>query len=380
MAGPFFGSLFGVLALLMLERLLRLLDLVNSNEGALRYIFDMLTNLAPHYLGLALPAALFIACYVGYRRLAGTSEIAAFQSLGRGLGRLALPAFLAALVLTCLSAFLHSHLQPHSRYAFRSLGFLAAHASIAAALESGAFLERDGVTFMAEQATPGGRALAHVFVYEKKADGRARTITSRGGAFLESADGKRSAIHFKDGLLIEDNAKGGRSSITFDTFDWPIDRGALGAFRPRGENERELTWPELLKAQHNPPPATTAARVISELHARAARAFSVLLMPLLAIPLAVAGIRTRTSAPLAFGIVTMLVFTQSLQFGEGLADAERAPVILAIWLPVLGLFLVSGFLFWRTWRGVGFDPGAWLTGVSFSRLRKQSPNTGAGAS
>ena len=85
MAGPFFGALFGVLALLMLERLLRLLDLVNSNEGALRYIFDMLTNLAPHYLGLALPAALFIACYVGYRRLATTSEIAALQSIGRGL-------------------------------------------------------------------------------------------------------------------------------------------------------------------------------------------------------------------------------------------------------------------------------------------------------
>lgn len=370
MAGPFFGALFGVLALLMLERLLRLLDLVNSNEGALRYIFDMLTNLAPHYLGLALPAALFIACYVGYRRLATTSEIAALQSIGRGLGRMAFPAFMAATLIAAFSALLHGYLQPHGRYAYRSLGFLAAHASIAAALESGAFLENDGITFMAEQATPGGRTLAKVFVYEERPDGVARIITSKGGALIESADGQRSALHFKDGLMVEEDDKGGRRRITFNTFDWPIDRGALGAFRPRGANERELTWPELYAARDNPPEATTRARVVSEIHARAARAFAVLLMPMLAIPLAVAGIRTRTSGPLAFGIVTMLVFTQALQFGEGMADLERAPVLVAIWTPVLGLLLISGFLFWRTWRGVGFNPGDWLPQISFKRRGK----------
>lgn len=371
MAGPFFGALFGVLALLMLERLLRLLDLVNSNEGALRYIFDMLTNLAPHYLGLAMPAALFIACYVGYRRLASTSEIAALQSIGLGLGRMALPAFMAAALLAAFSALLHGYLQPHARYAYRSLGFLAAHASIAAALESGAFIENDGITFMAEQATPGGQTLAKVFVYEAVPDAPARIITSKGGALIESADGQRSALHFKDGLLVEEDANGGRRRITFDTFDWPINRGALGAFRPRGANERELTFPELLEARDDPPEATTRARVVSEIHARAARAFSVLLMPMLAIPLAVAGIRTRTSAPLAFGIVVLLVFTQALQFGEGMADLQRAPVVAAIWTPVAGLFLISGFLFWRTWRGVGFDPGGWLSSMLPVRAAKK---------
>jgi lipopolysaccharide export system permease protein len=378
MAGPFFGALFGVLALLMLERLLRLLDLVNSNEGALRYIFDMLTNLAPHYLGLALPAALFIACYVGYRRLASTSEVAALHSIGRGLGRMALPAFMAAALLAAFSALLHGYLQPHGRYAYRSLGFLAAHASIAAALESGAFLENDGVTFMAEQATPGGGNLAKVFVYEEQEDGGVRIVTSKGGALIESADGQRSALHFQDGLMVEEDQKGGRRRITFNTFDWPINRGALGAFRPRGANEREMTWPELYAARDNPPEKTSRARIVSEMHARAARAFAVLLMPMLAIPLAVAGLRTRTSGPLAFGIITMLVFTQALQFGEGMADLERAPVLVAIWTPVLGLLLISGYLFWRTWRGVGFDMSGWMPQIRLPR-RSKAPSPEAGA-
>ncbi len=370
MAPPFFAALVGTLALLMLERMLRLIELVGESNGAIAFVFDLLATLIPHYLGMAVPAALFIACFVGYRRLAQTSEIAAFASLGRGLGRLAVPALVAALALTAVSAFVHSHLQPHGRYAYRTLKFVLANASIAQALEAGAFVQFGDVTFMAEPAAPGARGLGRVFVHERRADGGARTITSTAAALIESADGVQSAINFQDGLMVDEPASGDRAVITFSHFDWPVDRGALGALRPRGGSARELTWPELLAARNGPPSELMEDAVNAEIHVRAARTLTVLLIPFLAIPLAVAGGRTRSAAPLAVGVIVLLIYVQALQFAETLAYLGRLPAGPTVW-SIYGLFALGvGALFLRAWRGVGFDPGIRLPQAPRIRLRR----------
>ena len=49
------------LLILLVERLLRVLDLVLGNSGPLHYVARMLAYLAPHYLGIALPFAEHIA-------------------------------------------------------------------------------------------------------------------------------------------------------------------------------------------------------------------------------------------------------------------------------------------------------------------------------
>ena len=298
MAGPFFGALFGAMALLLLERMLRVITLVGESNGAIAYVFDLLGSLTPHYLGLALPAGLFIACYVAFRRLAQTSELAAFASLGRSLARLAAPAFAAAIVLTLVSCIVHSHLQPYGRYAYRTGKFLLANASIAQALEAGAFLSHGDVTLMAEAPPPGGGSgLGRVFVHERRPDGSRRTVTATGAALLETPNGDRSAIAFEKGLMVDERPNGDRADILFNGFDWPVDRAALGELRPRGGSEAELTWPELTRALINPPPDLEPHRIAAEFNGRVVRALSVLAMPLLAIPLAMMGGRARSAAP-----------------------------------------------------------------------------------
>ena len=365
--GPFVAALLGALALLMLERMLRLIELVGESEDAIGYVFDMLANLIPHYLGLALPAALFIACFVGYRKLAQTSELAAFSSLGRGLGRLARPAIIVAVILAGLSLYVHSHLQPYGRYAYRTLGFLAANASIAAALESGAFVGFEELTFVAERSPGGDQTLRRVFVHERLEDGGSRTISSVRGVLLESADGRRAQVNFEDGLVIEETAEGERTAVTFDKLEWPLNRGAFAEFRPRGAAERELTMPELWAARDAPPSLSDRNRVEAEFHGRGARALTVLLMPLLAIPLAAAGGRTRSAAPFAGGVILFLVYIQSLKFAEGLADLGTFAAAPAVWTPFLIFAAISGGLFWKAWHGVGFD----FSFLALPRLRRR---------
>ena len=54
-------TLVVALLILLVERLLRVLDLVLGNSGPLHYVARMLAYLAPHYLGIALPFAFFLA-------------------------------------------------------------------------------------------------------------------------------------------------------------------------------------------------------------------------------------------------------------------------------------------------------------------------------
>ena len=57
------------MAALLLERLIRLLDLFANRGGPMNIVLKMLANLVPHYLGLALPATmlmLFINLVLGF--------------------------------------------------------------------------------------------------------------------------------------------------------------------------------------------------------------------------------------------------------------------------------------------------------------------------
>ncbi len=377
MAGPFFGALLGVLALLMLERLLRVINLVGANNGPIGFVFDMLASLMPHYLGMALPAALFLACYAAYRNLAQNSELAALASLGRGLGRLAAPAIGVAILLAILSSLVHSHLQPHGRYAYRTLKFLVANASIATALEAGSFVEFNGVTFMADEPGPNGAGLGRVFLHERRPDGGRRTVTSSTAALIEDTDSPRAAIEFKDGLLIDDRPNGERSTITFERFNWPIDLGALGEFRQRGLSEAELTWPELAVELGDPDGKIAKTRVAAELNGSIARALTPLFIPFLAIPLAVMGGRARSVVPLSVGVIVFLLYQQGMQFVEGFAELGRAPAAATIW-PLFGtVALGSLLLFLRAWRSVDFQPRFSLPRTARLRRRPRARKAAA---
>ena len=66
--------LITLLALLM-ERVLRLIDLVATQGAPLDLVVSMALNLVPHYLGLALPATFCIAILTALATLSRENEI-----------------------------------------------------------------------------------------------------------------------------------------------------------------------------------------------------------------------------------------------------------------------------------------------------------------
>ena len=81
--------IIGMLVLLA-ERMVRLLDVTLGKRNSFGMVFELLTYLLPHYLGMAVPVALFLGLMFGFNKLSRDSEIDAFLAAGVGLQRLLL--------------------------------------------------------------------------------------------------------------------------------------------------------------------------------------------------------------------------------------------------------------------------------------------------
>ncbi len=347
------------LAILLLERVLRLFALVASPNKAFVYVGQMLVFLMPHYLSIALPAAFFFAVLLVFLRLRQDSELYVLMAQGQSLGRLLLPLMGMALVLTLITVAIVGYLNPHARYAYRSLKHTVANASLTAAVLEGTFIHANDLTFFAERSLPGsdGLRLDKVFVFEEKPDGTLVIVTGSDGLLGQTGEDGYPILYLQQGVRAEIPAGDGMaSSLTFSDLSWPVTTEAVGRFRPRGNDQRELTLDELWTADATATSKPNAAEIASELTARLVLIGSVPFLPLLAVALATSGTQRTRRSGIVVGLLVLVFYYQSLNFGQALAKRGLVTPLLGEWLPFLLFAGVATYLFHRAFFGRPFIP------------------------
>ena len=335
------------LAALLLERMIRLMNLTANSDVSLFRVVEMLANLVPHYLGIALPAAFFIGILLAFNRLSSDSELVVFAASGVALPRLLAPIMGFALILTLVAVAIFGYLQPYSRYAYRALVHTIGRAALASAIEEGAFIEAEGMTFMAESVAAGGRRLTRVFVYVESPGGGSITTTAKSGALAPSTADRRSVLYLADGIQVTMKPDAPRASrvLTFDELSQPIGESIAASYRPRGKDVAELTLTELLAARDDPPPELDPAVLEAEFHGRLTRSLTMLFLPLLAIPLGLGGGRSRRGYGIVVGLVVLVIYQKLLEFGGAYAALGVISPWLGLWLPLALFGAGSGALF-----------------------------------
>lgn len=362
---------------LLLERMLRLLEVTQNSDRVIGYLSQMLVNLIPHYLGIALPAAFFLAVFLTFSRLSRDNELAALQAAGIGLPRMIAPILFLGTILLLIAAATFSYFQPYGRYTYRSLVHTIANASLSAAVREGTFIQHEGRTFLVEGATADGTQLRKVFVYEENDDGGAHVTTANTGSLRESQGGERTFLFLDSGSRAEIGPDGqGEGVLSFQDFSWPLRNTSGITFRPRGRDERELTLPELYLAWKAPPDAEAKAEYSAELNSRVVRTLSLFFLPLLAVPLALGGGRVGQTYGIVFGMVVLVLYEEVLQFGDSLVQLQSITPLIGIWLPFLCFVALCLLLFYRAAYRVTEDPlggvGTWLESLFYRRSTKQT--------
>ena len=96
---PLLGTLILAAMLLVLDKMLRLFDIVVDAGGPVSVVWRMLANLLPEYLALGIPIGLMLGILLAFRKLALSSELDALRGIGVGYGRLLRVPYLYAVPL-----------------------------------------------------------------------------------------------------------------------------------------------------------------------------------------------------------------------------------------------------------------------------------------
>jgi len=370
--------LFIAAVILCMERLMRLLDIAVGNGVSTLVVFQMLFNLIPYYIGLALPVALFLGVLLAFRKLSLQSELDAINSCGIGVDRIIRPAIVLAALMMIVNLLLSGYLTPYTRYAFRAIMFDITSGVIEQGIGEGIFMSLpNGYTLRVEQSRGAGRELYGVFAHREDENGRIITLTAKRGELLSGAREGMVAMRLYEGNRSEwDPATKATGTLQFQVFDWPLNLADLVQFRGRGGDERELTLFELMRAysnnirdgrtgnvaEPNPPPDMRAERILppsaiaSEMHGRLVYSLSMLILPILAAPLGIMTRRASRSFGLILGILLLVSYHKILEFTEAYTGATGIASGPLMW-GIFALFILgSGYLFAATFRRSGTPP------------------------
>lgn len=342
---------------LLLERLIRLLDLFANRGGPLNIVFKMLANLVPHYLGIAVPAALFVGVLYASMRLSADSELDAMRASGLSLRRLVVPILALSVVLTIASAYLIGFLQPYTRFGYRALVHLVVETAWDSAIERGAFFSGfGGKTILINDISEGGNKLSQIFVKEVDQNGQDIVTTAETGQLERSTD-LSLVLTLRNGVRTE--TKIGTSqvkAVVFTELELPMDNVAPEPFRNRGERESELDFFELIYAYFNTPETLHIEDIKAELNSRLVRTISVVFLPLLAMPIGVSSRRTSKGVRMLIGILFLVAYFQLLQFGHDAVGGGILSPLIALWAPLCIFGGISTWLFYLANSRPGADP------------------------
>lgn len=333
---PLFSTLVIAAMLLVLEKMLRLFDFVAAEGGPVSVVWRMLANLIPEYLSLGIPIGLLLGILLAFRRLALSSELDVFRAVGQGYGRLLRVPYMFAVALMLVNLALVGFVQPLSRYYYEELRFELRSGALGASIKVGEFTNLGNrMTLRIEESRDNGTKLSGIFVRAENKKDQTVSVTAENGQFLATDDPDTIILRLTNGVLVHNAPNYEKPRIlSFSSHDLPIDLPKIESFRSRGGKDLEYTIPELVRVGLDKNrPATERNESRANFHFRMVEVMMMLLMPLLAIALAVPPKRSSSALGVFLSIVMIVTYHKVNEYGEDIGALGLVDPIIALWLP-----------------------------------------------
>ncbi|KPL68697.1 permease [Erythrobacter sp. SG61-1L] len=360
-------------SLLVLDKMLRLFDFVATEGGPVSIVFKMLANLLPEYASLAIPLGLMLGILLAFRTLAVSSELDVLRAVGMGYTRLLRVPFLITFALVALNFAIVGYLQPYAHYYYAELQHELRTGALGASIKVGEFTTlEDRMALRIEKSEDEGTKLIGIFARVADEKGQVLSISAREGRFLANKENRDTIIlRLTDGTIVQDTGGTNPRVLSFSSHDLPIDLPAIEQFRQRGGEDKEYILPELLRIGWADD-SSGAARAESQasFNYRMVEVVMMLLLPFLAVSLAIPPKRSTSSLGVFVSIVMVVAYHKVNQYGQSVAALGRVDPIIALWVPFV---IFAALIVWMYYR-VAFVPGGQAIGALetlFAKLTKR---------
>ena len=353
---PLLAAMSIGLLVLLAERMVRLLDITMGKQNSFGFVFEALAYLVPHYLGLALPAAMFLGLLFGFNKLSKDSEVDAFLAAGAGHHRLLRPVIIMSGLLAMLSFLIFGWMEPHARYAYRSVIFTVKNVEVFYLAEEGVFMQAGTRTFVLDKLSREDNSFKRIFLFDYRGAKGSKATTAVNGELIKVPGSARPVLRLRDGHQLEikswptfekSQKLPGSFVSTFQTLDTPVGKISKKAFPPRGRSPRELTIVELVQELMQPTRRLKKAELTASLHKRLVNVATIFILPFLALPFAMGRRRGQRGYRFGIALIILIAFHEIIQVGVVSVKEGNAVPSMAVWLPFC---LLAVFSFWRFWR------------------------------
>ncbi len=356
-------------SLLILDKMLKLFEYVSVNGGPIGVVFKMLVNLFPEYAGLAIPLGLMLGILLAFRKLATSSELDVLRATGWSYVRLLRVPYLITLVLVGVNFAIVGYLQPLARYAYVEQQFQIRSGALGASIKVGEFTTlKNRMALRIEKSLDEGRRLVGIFARVADKNGQVLSISASEGTFLSAPDNRNTIIlRLLNGTIVQTRPGEQPRVLSFTQHDLPIDLPAIEHFRARGNEAREYIIPELLKLGWNSEtPKAERTGNQANFNYRMVEVVMMLLLPLLAVALAIPPKRSTSALGVFVSIVLVVAYHKVNEYGQSIAELGRVSPYLALWGPFV---VFAALIVWMFYR-VAFVPGGQAIGALEIGLRQ----------
>lgn len=347
------GLVIFACCVLLMERLLRIFELITNSTNPASDASAMIVSLLPYYLSMAVPMALLLGTIITVDRLSKSSELTAALGAGVSLFHMTKPFLWLAIGLSLLTLFIEGYLQPVGRYEYRRTADKVKQTSFTAALREGTFttVNSDSFNFTFFAGTDGSDgSMGPIFIYEQVKDPDGLT-----GYRISTADKGEIIIREETGAPVLTLEEGQAFSVLNEKLSGQlsVDSTAYAnptspvLYRIRGDDEREMTSGELFanrKGTFNQEVAQDTNNAM--LHLRLSKSALLLILPFIAVPFGLNYGRNPSSAGIFVGVVFLVSLQKALEFGQSLGAAGKVPPWLGIW-GIIAVVAVFAFLLFR---------------------------------
>ena len=343
---PLLATLAIAASLLLLDKMLSLFDFVAAEGGPVSVVWRMLANLIPEYLSLGIPIGLMLGILLAFRRLATSSELDIFRAVGMSYFRLLRVPFMFAIALAAINFAIVGFIQPSSRYLYEELRFELRSGAFGAKVRVGEFNNiGKNLTVRIDESRDNGNALSGLFVFAKSNSGQTIAVTAEQGQFLRTDDPDTILLRLEKGTLVHDAPSYDSPRVlSFTSHDIPIPLPKIENFRTRGGKDREYLITELIQIGGDAQkPALDRNRAWANFHFRLVEVAMMLLLPLLALALAIPPKRSTSALGVFLSIVMVVTYHKVNEYAEDVGGMGIMDPFIALWLPFL---LFAALILW----------------------------------
>ncbi|MBI4341750.1 MAG: LptF/LptG family permease [Candidatus Omnitrophica bacterium] len=350
-ASPFFVTMGGLTAVLLVGNIIKFAELVVAKGVSPFDVLRLMIYLSPYMLSFTVPMACLISMILAFGRLSADYELIAMRAAGVAPIRLVFPMVLVGLVVSTLLLIVNDRVVPASHLAFRRQLKAIGVKQPTAYLEAGTFI-KDFPPYIIFVYHVDGQKLDNVRIYEPQPNGPTRTIIADRGEFERLPSKRGVQLRLYDGTVDEwDPLRPGTFyKVTFTTYAMTLRSDQQDPERI-GKKLRELTFKELMaQRQRLSAEGIETLPVSLELHRKIASSYAVLVFVLFGLAF---GLRLHHHERLTSFLWVLTVFV-SYYLGmigtNALALKGWLSPAMAMWLPNLVGGAVSSVMVLRAVR------------------------------